>query len=219
MMNNDIVNLNYTISSDIFKEINYVWEVIPKIGNYILELGSNLDEKKYTKIDDNIWIGSNVCISDKATIIGPCIIDDGSEIRAGAYIRGNVIIGKNVVIGNSSEIKNSILFDCCQIPHFNYVGDSIVGYKAHLGAGAIISNLKNDQSNIVVKSDVNIDTGLRKFGAIIGDSVNIGCNCVIFPGTIIYPNTNIYPLTRIRGVIKENSIVKSENEIIEKNII
>ena len=212
----NIINLNNTISVDIFQNINYVWEVIPKIKDYILELGENLDKEKYTNIGDNIWIGSNVKISEKATIEGPCIIDDNTEIRPGAYIRGNVIIGKNVVIGNSTEIKNSIIFDYAQIPHFNYVGDSVLGYKAHLGAGVIISNLKNDKSNIVIKGEKKIDTGLRKFGAIIGDNVDIGCNSVIFPGTIIYPNTNIYPLTRVRGIIKENSIVKDENTIIEK---
>lgn len=218
MMKN-ILNLDYIICKEIFNEINYVWEVIPKIKDYILEYGNNLDKEHYTVIDDNVWVGTNVTISDASTIIGPCIIDDNTVVRPGAYIRGNVIIGKNVVIGNSAEIKNSIIFDYAQVPHFNYVGDSILGYKVHLGAGVIISNLKNDKSNIVVKGDCNIETGLKKFGAIVGDNVDVGCNSVIFPGTIIYPNTSIYPLTRVRGVIKENSIVKDENIIIEKNNI
>lgn len=211
-----IINLDYTISKNIFKDVNNLWEVIPKIKSYILELGESLDKNNYTKIKDNVWVGSNVSISNSATIIGPCIIDDNAEIRPNAYIRGNVIIGKNSVIGNSTEVKNSIIFDNVQIPHFNYVGDSILGYKAHLGAGVIISNLKNDKSNITIKGIENIDTNLRKFGAIIGDNVDIGCNSVIFPGTIIYPNVSIYPLVRVRGVIKENSIVKDENTIIEK---
>lgn len=212
----EVVNLEYTISKDIFNDISYIWEVIPKIKNYIIELGKSLDKDYYTEIYDNVWVGNNVSISDKATIIGPCIIDDNTEIRPGAFIRGNVIIGKGCVIGNSTEIKNSILFDGVEVPHYNYVGDSILGYKAHLGAGAIISNLKNDKSNVVVKGIENIDTGLRKFGAIIGDNVDIGCNSVVFPGSIIYPNSSVYPLTRVRGVIKKNSIVKDENIIIEK---
>lgn len=215
----NIVNFDYTISRDIFKDVNYVWEVIPKIKDYIIELGEILDKEHYTMISDNVWVGSNVSISDKATIVGPCIIDDNTEIRTGAYIRGNVIIGKNSVIGNSTEIKNSILFDYVQVPHYNYVGDSVLGYKAHLGAGVIISNLKNDKSNVVVKGEEYIETGLRKFGAIVGDNVDIGCNSVIYPGTIIYPSTSIYPLTRVRGVTPENSIVKDENVIIEKENI
>jgi len=215
----EVVNLEYSISRDIFNDVDYLWEVIPKIKNYIIELGESLDKEHYVKISDNVWVGSNVNISDMTTIIGPCIIDDNTEVRPGAFIRGNVIIGKGCVIGNSTEIKNSILFDGVQVPHYNYVGDSVLGYKAHLGAGAIISNLKNDKSNIVIKDIDNIDTGLRKFGAIIGDNVDIGCNSVVFPGSIIYPNSSVYPLTRVRGVIKKNSIVKNENMIIEKRDI
>lgn len=212
----DIIDLDYTIVKDMFSDIDYVWEIFPKIKDYVLVLGESLDRTHYTKISDNVWIGSNVSISDKATIIGPCIIDDNTEIRPGSYIRGNVIIGKNVVIGNSCEIKNSIIFDYAQIPHFNYVGDSILGYKAHLGAGVIISNLKNDKSNVVVKDGAGIDTGLRKFGAVIGNNVDVGCNSVICPGTVIGCNTSIYPLVRVRGVIGNNKIVKDENIIIEK---
>lgn len=215
----DIVNLEYSICRDVFDDVDYLWEVIPKIKNYIIELGESLDREHYIKMDDNVWVGSNVNISDNAVIIGPCIIDDNTEIRPGAFIRGNVIIGKGCVIGNSTEIKNSILFDGVQVPHYNYVGDSVLGYKVHLGAGTIISNLKNDKSNIVIKDIVNIDTGLRKLGAIIGDNVDIGCNSVVFPGTIIYPNSSIYPLTRVRGVINGDSIVKDENLIIEKRNI
>lgn len=212
----NIVNCDYTMCKELFNDVNYLWEVLPKIKDYIIELGENLDKDKYTKIGSDIWIGTNVSISDTSVINGPCILDDNVEVRPGAYIRGNVIVGKNVVIGNSCEIKNSIIFDNAQIPHFNYVGDSILGYKSHLGAGVIISNLKNDKSNIVVKGEYNLDTGLRKFGAIIGDNVDIGCNSVVFPGTIIFPNTNIYPLTRVRGIIKENSIVKDDDIIVEK---
>lgn len=179
-------------------------------------LGNSLDSNKYKMIDDNVWVCNNVTIDKFSTIIGPCIIDEGTVIRPGAYIRGNVIIGKDCVIGNASEIKNSIIFDSCQIPHFNYVGDSIIGYKAHLGAGVIISNLKNDKSNITIKDEVVIDTGLRKFGAIIGDNVDIGCNSVLFPGTIVGFNTSVYPLVRLRGIIEENSIVKDDKVVIKK---
>lgn len=215
----NIIDLNYTICRDLFEDVNYVWEVLPKIKDYIKDLGQSLDKEHYTKLKDYVWVGKNVIISDTSTINGPCIIDDNTEIRPGAYIRGSVIVGKNVVIGNSTEIKNSIIFDCAQIPHFNYVGDSILGYRAHLGAGVIISNLKNDKTNIVVKGEERIETGLRKFGAVVGDNVQVGCNSVIFPGTIIYPNTNIYPLVRVRGIIKGNSIVKDENTVIEKRNI
>lgn len=207
------MNIDKTIAKDLFNNIENYYEVIPKIKDYIIELGNSLDKNNYKEIEENIWIGSNVIISDKSTIIAPCIIDDNTEIRPGAYIRGNAIIGKNCVIGNSSEIKNSILFDEVLIPHFNYVGDSILGYKTHLGAGVITSNLKNDRSNIKIN---DIDTGLSKLGAIVYDNVEVGCNCVIFPGTIIKSNTSIYPLTRVRGIIKENSIMKDEHIIIDK---
>ena len=214
---NNYVDINKTISKDLFLKVNNPWEVLPKIKEYIIELGNSLDKNKYKEIEKNIWIGKNVKIDKLCTIIAPCIIDDDTEIRPGAYIRGSAIIGKNCVIGNSVEIKNSIIFDNSQIPHYNYVGDSILGYHSHLGAGVILSNLKNDKRNIIIKSkDNNIDTGLRKIGGIIGDNVDIGCNSVVFPGTIIGNNTSIYPLVRVRGVIEPNSIMKSDNEIIRK---
>lgn len=214
---NNIVNIEKTIAKDLLKDINNPWEVISKIKDYIIYLENHLDKEHYTIIDNNICIGKNVIINDQSTIIGPCIIDDNTIIGPSAYIRENVIIGKNSVIGNSTEIKNSLIFDNCKLPHFNYVGDSLVGYNSHLGAGAIISNLKNDQSNISIKDGKTIDTKMKKFGAIIGDNVNIGCNSVIFPGTIIYSNTDIYPLTRVKGVIKDNSIVKDSTTIVPKN--
>lgn len=214
---NDILDIDKTIASSLFNNVDYAWEVLPKIKDNIIAIGKSLDKDKYTEISDNIWIGNNVKIDKLATIISPCIIDDDTEIRPGAYLRGNVIIGKKCVIGNSVEIKNSIIFDCSQIPHYNYIGDSILGYHSHLGAGVILSNLKNDKSNITIRNkNVNIETNLRKMGAIIGNNTDIGCNSVVFPGTIIGSNTNIYPLTRVRGVIDSNSIVKDENIIIEK---
>jgi NDP-sugar pyrophosphorylase family protein len=216
-MLNDIASIENTISKSLFEGASYIWEVLPKIKDYIIELGNSLDKDHYKEIDKNIWIGKDVRIDKFSTIIAPCIIDDNTEIRPGAYIRGNTIIGKNCVIGNSVEIKNSIIFDYCQIPHYNYVGDSILGYHAHLGAGVILSNLKIDKSNIVIKNqDKLMETGLRKMGAIVGDFVDVGCNSVVFPGSIIGKYTSIYPLVRVRGVIDEYSIMKSDNVIVKK---
>ena len=213
----NIISIDKTISKELFNNIENYYEVLPKIKEYIIELGNSLDKKHYQEIEKNVWIGKNVKIDKLATIISPCIIDDETEIRPGAYIRGNVIIGKKCVVGNSTEIKNSIIFDEAQLPHYNYVGDSIIGYHAHLGAGVILSNLKNDKTNIVIKSkDYTIETNLRKMGAIIGDNVDVGCNSVCFPGTIIGNNTSVYPLVRVRGIINSNSIMKNENTIVEK---
>lgn len=212
-----ILDINKTISKDLFKETNYPWEALPYIKDYIITLGNNLDKDNYTEIEEHIWVGGNVEIDKLSTIIAPCIIDDNTIIRPGAYIRGNAIIGKNCVIGNSTEIKNSIIFDNCQLPHYNYVGDSILGYHVHLGAGVILSNLKNDGTNIDIKyKGKKLPTGMRKMGSVIGDSTEVGCNSVLYPGTIIGKNTNIYPLTRVRGIINSNSIVKDENTVVEK---
>ena len=214
-----ILDINKTISKDLFKETNYTWEVLPYIKDYIITLGNNLDKDNYTEIEDHIWVGSNVEIDKLSTIIAPCIIDENTIIRPGAYIRGNAIIGKNCVIGNSTEIKNSIIFDNCQLPHYNYVGDSILGYHVHLGAGVILSNLKNDGTNIDIKyKGKKVSTGMRKMGSVVGDSTEVGCNSVLYPGTIIGKNTNIYPLTRVRGIINSNSIVKDENTVVDKEV-
>lgn len=214
-----ILDINKTIGKDLFKETNYPWEVLPYIKDYIITLGNNLDKDNYTEIEDHIWVGSNVEIDKLSTIIAPCIIDDNTIIRPGAYIRGNAIIGKNCVIGNSTEIKNTIIFDNCQLPHYNYIGDSILGYHVHLGAGVILSNLKNDGTNIDIKyKGKKVSTGMRKMGSVIGDSTEVGCNSVLYPGTIIGKNTNIYPLTRVRGIINSNSIVKDENTVVDKEL-
>lgn len=209
----EIIDINKTIANSLFNNINYVWEVLPKIKDNIIDIGNSLDKDKYTMIEDNIWIGKNVQIDKLSTIIAPCIIGENTEIRPGAYLRGNVIIGDNCIIGNSVEIKNSIIFDNCQISHFNYVGDSILGYSSHLGAGVILSNFKNDESNITIN---NIDTNMLKLGSIIGNYTSVGCNSVLYPGTIVGSNTSIYPLTKVRGIIPSNSIMENEENIIEK---
>ena len=215
----NILDLNHTISRDLFMDNDEIWEVIPKIKDYIIKLIDSLDKDNYYELFENVWVSKSAKISDSAHIDGPCIIDDNTEIRHCAYIRGGVIIGKNCVIGNSCEIKNAIIFDNCQIPHFNYIGDSIMGYHSHIGAGVIVTNLKSDGTSVNIKNNGEvIETNLRKMGSIIGNYVEVGCNSTLFPGTIIYPNTTIYPLTRVRGVISKDSIVKSENVIVRKEV-
>ena len=212
-----ILDINKTISKDLFKETNYPWEVLPYIKDYIITLGNNLDKDNYTEIEDHIWVGSNVEIDKLSTIIAPCIIDENTIIRPGAYIRGNAIIGKNCVIGNSTEIKNSIIFDNCQLPHYNYVGDSILGYKSHMGAGSITSNVKSDKTNVVIKNgEEKIETGRKKIGAILSSRVEVGCGTILNPGSVVGHDTNIYPLSMVRGCIAPNSIYKNAGEIAQK---
>lgn len=216
---NNLLDLSQTISKEIFKDCNFVWEVLPKIKQFIIELGNKLNTDKFEKIGEDIWVAKTATVAKTACINGPCIIDEGAEIRHCAYLRGNVIIGKKCVVGNSTEIKNSILFNQSLAPHFNYVGDSILGYKAHMGAGAIASNVKADKKLVIVNyKDKKIETNLRKLGAILGDNVEVGCGSVLNPGTIIGRNTNIYPLSSVRNFVKEKSIYKSKNEIVEKYI-
>lgn len=213
----EFLSLENTIAKDLFIGQQEAWKILPKISSFIVELGKLLPAEKYEEVDKDIWIAKNAKVSKTACLTGPLIIDEFAEIRHCAYIRGNVIIGKNAVVGNSTEIKNSILFDGVQVPHYNYVGDSILGYKSHMGAGSITSNVKSDKSVVkVTYSGGKIDTGLKKFGAIIGDCTEIGCNAVLNPGTIIGRNSNIYPLSSVRGFVPENSIYKSASEIIKK---
>ena len=195
--------------------VEYPWEIIPKIKDII----ASFDLGGYTEITDGVYVGKNVKISNLATVVPPAVIGDNTEIRPGAYLRGNVIIGKGCVIGNSTEIKNSILFDGVSAPHYNYIGDSIVGNFAHLGAGVILSNLKSDKSNIAVKGVKTYPTCLRKMGSIIGDSAEIGCGCVLNPGTIIGKSTSVYPLNSVRGIIPELSIVKSSTVTVKKQTL
>ena len=211
-------NLEETLSKNLLTKTTYPWEALPKIKDFIIEIGNTLNPEYYTKQGDNIWIAKTAQIAPTAFINGPTIIDENAEIRHCAFIRGNAIIGKNCVVGNSTELKNVILFNNVQVPHYNYVGDSILGFKAHMGAGSITSNVKSDKKLVVVKNGTEeIETGLKKFGAIIGDNVEIGCGSVLNPGSVIGKNTNIYPLSSVRGVIKENSIYKKQGEIVQKH--
>ncbi len=213
----NLYNLNETIAKDIFEGCIYPWEVLPKIKDFIITLGESLNKEEYEKIGENIWIAKSAKIAKTAYINGPAIIGKNAEVRHCAFIRGNAIVGENSVVGNSTELKNVILFNNVQVPHYNYVGDSILGYKSHMGAGSITSNVKSDKKLVVVKNkDEKIETGLKKFGAMLGDCVEVGCGSVLNPGTVIGKNTNIYPLSSVRGVIKEKSIYKKQGEIVEK---
>lgn len=213
----DLLDLKETIATKIFDGLTYPWEALPKISKYIIELGRTLSEKDYIKVEEDIWISKTAVIAPTASITGPAIIGHNAEIRHCAFIRGSVIVGESVVVGNSSEIKNVLLFNEVQIPHFNYVGDSILGYKAHMGAGSITSNIKSDKKTISLKvGSEHIDTGLKKFGTILGDKVEVGSNTVLNPGSIVGRNANIYPLSMVRGFIPPNSIYKKQGEIVEK---
>lgn len=208
----ELFDLEKTIAKDLFEKVDNSWEVLPLIKDYILEIIPSLG-KDYNKLKEGVYVHKSVKINPSAYIEGPTIICEGTEIRHNAYIRGFVIIGKNCVIGNSTEVKNSILFDGVNCPHFNYVGDSVLGENSHTGAGVILSNVRSDKKNVRVES---IETNLRKMGAIVGANVEIGCNSVVCPGTIIGGNTSIYPLTMVKGVIPSNSIVKTTNEVVRK---
>ena len=213
----DLYDLNETIAVDIFEGLKFPWEVLPKIKDFIIKLGETLPEDKFEKKGENIWIAKSVKVFPSAYIAGPCIIDEEAEVRHCAFIRGSAIVGKGCVVGNSTELKNVILFNKVQVPHYNYVGDSILGFKAHMGAGSITSNVKSDKTLVVVKSDgENIETGLKKFGAMLGDNVEVGCNSVLNPGTVVGRSTNIYPTSCVRGYIPANSIYKDSSNIINK---
>ncbi len=215
-----LFDLSHTLAADLLHKCRYPWQALPKIKEYTEELIEKLkDDDNYYIYTDGVLVSKNTVISKNATICAPAIIGHGSEIRTGAFIRGSVIIGEGVVVGNSCEIKNSILFDRVQVPHFNYVGDSILGYRAHTGAGVITSNVKCDRSHVTIKGErVIIETGLKKFGAMIGDLCEIGCNSVLNPGTIIGRGTTVYPLSSVRGVIPEGCIYKADDNIVQKNV-
>ena len=213
----NLYNLEETIAKDLLIKCKYPWEALPKIEEFIIQLGKKLDPEIYEEKGENIWIAKSAKVMESAYIQGPTIIGENAEIRHCAFIRGKAIVGNGAVVGNSTELKNAILFNKVQVPHYNYVGDSILGYKAHMGAGSIAANLKADKKPVTVKNGKEtIETGLKKFGAMLGDNVEIGCGSVLSPGTVIGRNTNVYSLSLVRGVIPENSIYKKQNEIVEK---
>lgn len=212
-----ILSLEETIAADLFKDTDYPWEVLPKIGNYIKELGKTLPKEIYEQRGEDIWVAKNATVFPTAFLNGPLIIDEEAEIRHCAFIRGNAIVGKKAVVGNSTELKNVILFNEVQVPHYNYVGDSILGYKAHMGAGSITSNVKSDKTLVKVNGRESMETGLKKFGAVLGDKVEVGCNSVLNPGTVVGANSNIYPVSSVRGVIPSDSIYKNTKEIVKKH--
>ena len=220
----NMYDLSHTAAADFMKEYDYPWEVLPHIKDIILALGEKIDREcpeDYEKRGDNVWIHKTATVFESAYINGPAIIGANTEVRQCAFVRGNALVGENAVVGNSTELKNVIIFDNVQVPHYNYVGDSILGYKSHMGAGSITSNVKSDKTLVVVKgydefSDIHFETGLKKFGAMLGDFVEVGCNSVLNPGTVIGRHTNIYPLSPVRGYVPENSIVKTGNVIVTK---
>ncbi len=213
----ELYDLNETVAAKLFEGLTYPWEALPKVGEFIVRLGESLPEDKYEKRGENVWVAKTAKIFPSAYINGPAIIDEDAEVRHCAFIRGNAIVGKGAVVGNSTELKNVVLFNKVQVPHYNYVGDSILGYKAHMGAGSITSNVKSDKTLVVVKAaDEQVETGLKKFGAMLGDNVEVGCNSVLNPGTVVGRSSNIYPTSCVRGFIPADSIYKNKDEIVKK---
>ncbi len=213
----EILDLNETIAADLFNGHDHPWEVLPLIKDYIIEKGKSLDPALYEERGENIWIARDAKVYESAFIGGPCIIGRGTEVRHCAFIRGSAIVGDHCVVGNSVELKNVVIFNCVEVPHYNYVGDSVLGFHAHMGAGSITSNVKADRKNVVIKAgDLEIETGLRKIGAILGDHAEIGCNTVLNPGTVVGRHSNIYPVTCVRGFVPGNSILKNDLTLVSK---
>jgi len=213
----ELYDLTETAAKPLLESITYPWEALPKIKDFIIELGNSLDPEEYEKRGENIWIHKSATVFDSAYIAGPCIIGKDTEVRPCAFVRGSALVGDNCVVGNSTELKNVIIFNNVQVPHYNYVGDSILGFHSHMGAGSITSNVKSDKTLVHVKgTDFDIATGMKKFGAMLGDYVEVGCNSVLNPGTVIGAHSNIYPLSRVRGYVPSNSIYKDQNDIVTK---
>ena len=213
----ELLDLDKTIAAKLFEGKTYPWEALDGIKRFILELGETLSADEYDHPEEGVWIAKDAKIFPSAYIGAPCIIDHSAEVRHCAFIRGSAIVGKNAVVGNSTELKNVVLFDNVQVPHYNYVGDSILGYKAHMGAGSITSNVKSDKTLVTVHiPDAPIETGRKKFGAILGDNVEVGCNSVLNPGTVVGRCSNIYPVSCVRGVVPANSIYKAKGNIVAK---
>ena len=216
----ELYTLDETIAAEIFEGAVYPWEVLSKIHDFNLKLGETLPEEEYDQVGEDVWIAKSAHVFESAYIHGPAIIGKDAEVRHGAFIRGNAIVGEGAVVGNSTELKNVILFNKVQVPHYNYVGDSILGYKAHMGAGSITSNVKSDKTLVVVKNgEEKIETGLKKMGAMLGDHVEVGCNSVLNPGTVIGRNSNVYPTSCVRGVIPAGHIFKRPGDVVKKDNI
>lgn len=214
----NLLDLEQTIAKELFEGKTYPWEVLPQIGAFIVKLGQSLSEEEYECRQENVWVAKSAKVAPTACINGPAIIGKDAEVRHCAFIRGNAIVGEGAVVGNSTELKNVVLFNKVQVPHYNYVGDSVLGYKSHMGAGSICSNVKSDKKLVVVKDGKEeIETGLKKFGAMLGDNVEVGCGSVLNPGTVIGRNSNIYPLSPVRGCVPADSIYKNKNEIVKKH--
>lgn len=215
--NKALFNLDETIAKDIFEDVTFPWEVLPLIKDFIKTLGESLSEEEYEHPAEDIWIAKTASVAKTASISGPCIIGKNTEVRHCAFIRGSAIVGENCVVGNSTELKNVLLFNNVQVPHYNYVGDSILGYKSHMGAGSITSNVKSDKTKVSIRYQGDmVHTGLKKMGAILGNYVEVGCNSVLNPGSIIGSNTTIYPVSMVRGFIPKGSIYKKQGEIVGK---
>ncbi len=216
----NLYTLKESVAGEYLSQFTYPWEALQGIGDFIKKLGSTLDPEKFEQRGEDIWVAKSATVYESAYLHGPLIIDEDAEIRHCAFLRGSAIVGKGSVVGNSTELKNVIIFNCVQVPHYNYVGDSILGYKSHMGAGSITSNVKSDKTLVTVRdcydTGEEIETGLKKFGAMLGDYVEVGCNSVLNPGTVVGANTNIYPLSRVRGVIPANCIFKDKNDVVEK---
>ena len=213
----ELYDLTHTLAADYLSGFEYPWDALQGISDFIIALGNSLDTEEYEKRDGNVWVHKTAKVASSAFLNGPVIVGREAEVRHCAFIRGNAIVGEGAVVGNSTELKNVILFNKVQVPHYNYVGDSVLGYKSHMGAGSITSNVKSDKKLVVVKSpEGNIETGMKKFGAMLGDEVEVGCGSVLNPGTVVGKNTNIYPLSSVRGVVPAGSIYKKQGEIVEK---
>ena len=217
MKTKELYNLEHTLSRPLLEKYEYPWEALSEIKSFIIGLGKTLDKDRFDEISENVWIAKSATVFPSAYIAPPCIIGENTEVRHCAFIRGSVLIGDNCVVGNSTEVKNAIVFDNVEIPHYNYVGDSVLGYKSHLGAGAVTSNIKSDRTPVSIRTeDGKVETGLIKFGAMVGDYTEVGCNSVLCPGTVLGKHCTVYPLSRVRGFVKEKCIFKSEGNVVEK---
>ncbi len=214
---NDLYDLSHSLAGDYLKKLTYPWEALAGIKELILQLGAKLPADEYDHPKDDVWIAKDAVIYPNNYIADPCIIGHKTEVRPGAFIRGSALVGDNCVVGNSTELKNVILFDNVQVPHYNYVGDSILGYLSHMGAGSITSNVKSDKKPVIIRNEgENFETGLKKVGAMLGDRVEVGCNSVLNPGTVVGRDSNVYPVSCVRGVVPANSIYKGEHKIVAK---